>query len=170
MFQDTSKALIKDLEKSSQILRNTLFFFGGLGLVIVSVAAYRYMKRVRSVQEAQRGRTELQEIIQARQERIRLDNSAATSNPEMNVSNSDESQGETGPQQNSAASNEEPGNGASVSPQTCVVCLSENREVILMNCGHVCVCAGCAMEIMATRPLCPICRATIDRVAPAFIA
>ena len=127
------------------------------------------MKRIRSVQEANRVRTELQEIIQARQERIRLDNSSATSNREMNVSNSDESQGETGPQQNSP-SNGGQGNGASVSPQTCVVCLSESREVILMNCGHVCVCAGCAMEIMATRPICPICRATIDRVAPAFIA
>ena len=62
------------------------------------------MKRVRSVQEAQRVRTELQEIIQARQERIRLDNSAATSNPEMNVSNSDENLGETGSQQKSPAS------------------------------------------------------------------
>ena len=128
------------------------------------------MKRIRSVQEANRVRTELQEIIQARQERIRLDDSSATSNREMNVSNSDESQGETGSQQNIPSSNEGQGDGASVSPQTCVVCLSESREVILMNCGHVCVCAGCAMEIMATRPICPICRATIDRVAPAFIA
>ena len=128
------------------------------------------MKRVRLVQEANRVRTELQEIIQARQERIRLDDSSPTSNREMNVSNSDEIQGETGLQQNIPSSNEGQGDGASVSPQTCVVCLSENREVILMNCGHVCVCAGCAMEIMATRPICPICRATIDRVAPAFIA
>ena len=55
-------------------------------------------------------------------------------------------------------------------PQTCVVCLSEQREVILMNCGHVCVCAGCAMEIMASRPNCPICRANIVQVAPAYIA
>ena len=28
--------------------------------------------------------------------------------------------------------------------QSCVVCLGHQREVILMDCGHVCVCADCA--------------------------
>ena len=54
--------------------------------------------------------------------------------------------------------------------RSCVVCLGQQREVILLDCGHVCVCADCATEIMRTRPLCPVCRASIARVAPAFIA
>ena len=54
--------------------------------------------------------------------------------------------------------------------QSCVVCLSQQREVILLDCGHVCVCADCATEIMRTRPQCPVCRSSIDRVAPAFIS
>ena len=54
--------------------------------------------------------------------------------------------------------------------QNCVVCLDQAREVILLDCGHVCVCADCATELMRTRPICPVCRSSIDRVAQAFIS
>ena len=54
--------------------------------------------------------------------------------------------------------------------QNCVVCLGQQREVILLDCGHVCVCADCAQEIMRTNPTCPVCRAYIERVAPAYIS
>ena len=30
----------------------------------------------------------------------------------------------------------------------CVVCLGAEREVILLDCGHVCVCADCAGKIL----------------------
>ena len=90
-------------------------------------------------------------------------------NNEQNLpeSNIPQNLNETSSQANNVSIND---TDSGVSAQTCIVCLSEQREVILMNCGHVCVCAGCAMEIMATRPLCPVCRANIDQVAPAFIA
>ena len=54
--------------------------------------------------------------------------------------------------------------------QSCVVCLGNQREVILLDCGHVCVCADCAQIIMQTNPNCPVCRQHIDRVAPAYIS
>lgn len=54
--------------------------------------------------------------------------------------------------------------------QSCVVCLGQHREVILLDCGHVCVCADCATEIMRTNPQCPVCRSPIDRVAAAYIS
>ena len=162
--------MVKNLEENSRILRNTLIFFGGIGTIILSIAAYRYLKRFRLYKEAQRVRTELEEIVQARQNRSRnIHNESSTfqrSTSSSNVNNSEESNSET-------INNllDEPESASlGVAAQTCIVCLSEQREVILMNCGHVCVCAGCAMEIMQTRALCPICRATIDRVAPAFIA
>ena len=64
---------------------------------------------------------------------------------------------------------ERPGRVEVPEPLQCIICLVAEREVIL-DCGHVCVCADCATEIMRTRPLCPVCRADIIRIAPAFIA
>jgi hypothetical protein len=162
--------LVKNLGENSRILRNTLIFFGGIGTIILSIGAYRYLKRFRLYKESQRLRTELEEIVQARQNRSRnLHNESSTiqrTTSNSNIHNQDQSSSETV----NISVDEPETDSLGVSAQTCIVCLSEQREVILLNCGHVCVCAGCAMEIMQTRALCPICRATIDRVAPAFIA
>ena len=46
----------------------------------------------------------------------------------------------------------------------CVVCLAAPREVVLVECGHACVCESCA----ATLALCPLCRAHIDRAIKVF--
>ena len=129
------------------------------------------MRRLRLQREAQRVRIELEEIVQARQERNR--------NPENRPSISQTTTSSSNATSNEFANNSLPNNhinndlesdSSVVAAPTCIVCLTEQREVILMNCGHVCVCASCAMEIMATRPLCPVCRADIIRVSPAYIA
>jgi len=52
----------------------------------------------------------------------------------------------------------------------CVVCLGAEREVILLSCGHVCVCADCADELIRANHCCPVCRASIDRVLPAYVS
>ena len=162
--------MVKNLGDNSRILRNTLIFFGGIGTIVLSIAAYRYLKRFRLYKESQRVRTELEDIVQARQNRSRnLHDESPTlqrSIRNSNVNNQDESSLET----INNLTVEPESNSLGVSAQTCIICLSEQREVILMDCGHVCVCAGCAMEIMQTRAQCPICRAPIDRVAPAYIA
>jgi len=51
--------------------------------------------------------------------------------------------------------------------QICTVCLVNPREVILMNCGHVCVCADCALQL---RGKCPVCRSRIVYTHKAYIA
>jgi len=51
----------------------------------------------------------------------------------------------------------------------CVVCLGAEREVILLNCGHVCVCADCAEQLLQGGHQCPVCRAVIERVMPAYL-
>lgn len=63
------------------------------------------------------------------------------------------------------------GEGGSV-PESlqCVVCLGEEREVILLECGHVCVCAACAQQLLTANQQCPVCRAVITRIMPAFIS
>ena len=131
------------------------------------------MRRMRIIREAQRTRNDLEEIIQGREERNRSQRNGTSDIPSRtnNVQHSRQEQNQTNSSGNHMSTNgTDSPRSSSVSAQTCVVCLSEQREVILMNCGHVCVCANCAMEIMATRPLCPVCRANIERVAPAFIA
>lgn len=50
--------------------------------------------------------------------------------------------------------------------QTCLVCLLNPREVIILNCGHVCVCADCIMKLNG---LCPVCREPIVASHKAYI-
>jgi E3 ubiquitin-protein ligase MUL1 len=52
----------------------------------------------------------------------------------------------------------------------CVVCLTAEREVILLDCGHVCACRPCADTLLREDHLCPVCRADIRTVKPAFIS
>lgn len=51
---------------------------------------------------------------------------------------------------------------------SCVVCLSQPRECVLLGCGHICCCFRC-FQALPTR-LCPICRGPIDRVVPLYQA
>ncbi|CAG9585802.1 unnamed protein product [Danaus chrysippus] len=50
--------------------------------------------------------------------------------------------------------------------QLCVVCTENPKEIILLPCGHVCLCEECSERINDS---CPVCRARIDSRAPAFI-
>ncbi|KAI8429600.1 hypothetical protein MSG28_000198 [Choristoneura fumiferana] len=50
--------------------------------------------------------------------------------------------------------------------QLCVVCAENPKEIILLPCGHVCLCEDCSDNIQEA---CPICRERIHSRAPAFI-
>ena len=52
----------------------------------------------------------------------------------------------------------------------CVVCLGAEREVILLDCGHVCVCGDCADQLIKGSHPCPVCRATIASIRPAYVS
>ena len=52
----------------------------------------------------------------------------------------------------------------------CVVCLEAKREVILLDCGHVCSCRKCADILWLEEQLCPVCRAEIRTIKTAFIS
>lgn len=49
----------------------------------------------------------------------------------------------------------------------CVICMANPREVVILECGHVCCCADCAENLTSS---CPICRAPITRFWPAYIS
>lgn len=48
----------------------------------------------------------------------------------------------------------------------CVICLSQPRNCILLDCGHVCCCYSCYQALPHRR--CPICRQNISRVVPLY--
>lgn len=48
----------------------------------------------------------------------------------------------------------------------CVVCLTNNIEVIILECGHACLCIDCAGDISE---FCPVCRSPIERTALAYL-
>lgn len=50
--------------------------------------------------------------------------------------------------------------------QRCVVCSTNAREIILLPCGHVCICEDCSDSINSN---CPICRTRITQKAAAYI-
>ncbi|XP_019868962.2 mitochondrial E3 ubiquitin protein ligase 1 [Aethina tumida] len=51
--------------------------------------------------------------------------------------------------------------------QLCVVCKTNPIEIIILPCGHVCLCEDCQVEI---RDCCPVCRATIEKKSVAFVS
>jgi len=49
----------------------------------------------------------------------------------------------------------------------CIVCLTNPREIVLLNCGHICLCAECLHEL--PEPLmCPFCRQPVERYVTTF--
>jgi len=50
----------------------------------------------------------------------------------------------------------------------CVVCLSNASAVILLPCGHLCMCKTCANELLLLKVACPVCRARIVTVQPVY--
>lgn len=47
---------------------------------------------------------------------------------------------------------------------SCVVCLVNAKNIVLIPCGHVCGCRGCLERV----DKCPMCRKTIERKIPIF--
>jgi len=52
---------------------------------------------------------------------------------------------------------------------TCVVCCSQPRDVLLLECGHLCVCSECALALPSPR-YCPVCRQVVDRIVPTYVS
>jgi len=49
-------------------------------------------------------------------------------------------------------------------PNTCVICFTRSRDVVIIPCGHVCSCRGCTEQCR----ICPICRQNIERLVPIY--
>ena len=55
-------------------------------------------------------------------------------------------------------------------PQTsgseCVVCLERPRDVVILNCGHICTCRSCSAMLTT----CPICRGHVAKIVPTYVS
>lgn len=58
-------------------------------------------------------------------------------------------------------------NDANSDNQICVVCRSNPIEIILLPCGHVCLCEDCSVDIQGN---CPVCRSRIEKKSVAYVA
>ena len=53
---------------------------------------------------------------------------------------------------------------------SCVVCLSEKKEICLVPCGHVCVCWSCSEAIFSqAERSCPVCRCVIEAKCKVYL-
>jgi hypothetical protein len=48
--------------------------------------------------------------------------------------------------------------------EECLVCLENEHDVVIVPCGHYCLCAACANTIAGSTGKCPLCRGRIDLV------
>lgn len=46
----------------------------------------------------------------------------------------------------------------------CVICMDRPRNVVILDCGHICCCLDCARQVNS----CPVCRRGIARLVPTF--
>merc|ERR1719309_516328 len=52
----------------------------------------------------------------------------------------------------------------------CTVCLDKPREVLIQNCGHVCLCSDCSARLRREDNKCPVCRQSIQSVQSVYIS
>lgn len=57
--------------------------------------------------------------------------------------------------------------GNSDEENVCIICLSNPREIVLLNCGHLCLCADCVTELPEPL-LCPVCRQPVERYVTTY--
>jgi len=134
LVKNSWTSMIKEMESHKSFTKVMLGIFGGVGIMILSMAAWKLYKK-RMVELKNR---ENQETL----ETIRRERTTRTPRPDGDVPENIQ----------------------------CVVCLSTEREVILLPCGHVCSCADCAEELLKAGHKCPVCRANIENVNPAYVS
>lgn len=50
----------------------------------------------------------------------------------------------------------------------CCVCLESKKNVLILPCGHICLCIKCSWELKTKNGVCPICRGKITNLMKVF--
>lgn len=56
------------------------------------------------------------------------------------------------------------GDDGEVRQEACVICMDRPRNVVILDCGHICCCLDCARQVNN----CPVCRRQIYRLVPTY--
>ncbi|KAJ2136499.1 hypothetical protein J3F82_006321, partial [Coemansia sp. RSA 637] len=49
-------------------------------------------------------------------------------------------------------------------PMQCAICLSDDRDTVMLPCRHLCMCRECANTYRQQSNKCPICRTVIETI------
>ena len=159
----SKRELLATIYHSSRIYRILALTFGSVGLVFLLYKAY---VRIRKWLVERESRTMFDDIRQ----RLRDQAAARIGRRRRRSSQTSTSDAAApAPAAETATSNAK-GDRINIEDNgdsTCVVCLLEDRNVVLLNCGHICVCVNCA-ELLPLPKKCPVCRATVERIIPVY--
>jgi E3 ubiquitin-protein ligase MUL1 len=144
----SQKQIIDQIKGTRTTLKIFTIIFGTIGIVLGGYCVYRLgnyyiakKRRDQAIQQARDQRIANEELARSRRQASRRE----TNRNNNNNINSDNSQ------------------------SSCVICYENPRELVIVDCGHVCMCSDC-YEMMPINPKkCPICRREFTRVIPCFI-
>lgn len=154
----SKRELLSSIRNASRFYKILALTFGGIGLAFL---IYKLTVKVRKLLLEHESRSMFEEV------RRRLREQAA-SRPRRRRRNSLSSSAVLAPDAEAATNAK--GDVVGFDDQgdsSCVVCLQEERNVVLLNCGHICVCVNCA-ELLPQPKVCPVCRAPVERVIPVY--
>ncbi|KAK3084876.1 hypothetical protein FSP39_020633 [Pinctada imbricata] len=142
LTKKSREEIISSLSHTTNTLKICLYVFGGLGCVLTLFLVVRLVKKlIRYIKDRR-----MQEQLYRAREQADADRIVR-----------------------SRSSNEQSVVDLSDDATTCVICLTNRREVVLLDCGHVCLCADCVIALPQPKK-CPICRSSVSRFIPAYIA
>jgi len=145
--------IVRGYEDATGIIRIITYILGATGVFLTCLIGQRIYKEIKE-------RRQYASLLRQLSDQRRVSNS-----PDRNGNS--ESESVDGAARNDASSIGDERDAATPVAE-CIVCMTNSRDVILLTCGHVCVCADCAALLPSNR--CPVCRSYIDRVQPFFIA
>lgn len=61
-------------------------------------------------------------------------------------------------------------NPSTIQAGSCLICLENQVDTLLYQCGHICVCNPCGIQLKTQGHKCPLCRAPIRDVVRAYKA
>lgn len=155
----SKRQLVKSMRNTANVFRAFSIIFGLAGGVYLVYKLYQFIKRT---VESDRNWRMFERVRAALRERRRRNNGDGDSNHNRAARN-----------EGDAVLNPVVGQGEGhddfIEGNECVVCAHNQRNVVLLDCGHVYLCVDCA-EMLPEPRRCPVCRDDIRRVVPLYHA
>jgi E3 ubiquitin-protein ligase MUL1 len=143
----TKDELVRLLRKRGTWLKVFVGLFGVTGIALIIYLVYRFFRKCRNYNEEQRLRRDLMHLRELEEQR------RARAAHRTNTDSLSSGAGST--------------DSTDIESNKCVVCLTNNREVVVLECGHICLCGDCAFALPEPK-LCPICRQNIVRFVTTY--